>query len=250
MSPDRIAFYTMWLAPALLRAVIAACMLRREMYRKFPAFFTYMVYQLLRTGILFFLFHKSQWAYFYGFLIGEVFDFVLGIAVIYEILGHVLRPYEALWHLGRRLFRGAGALLVGVALATAAGTSTVLERTELMAWVMAGERSLYAVQCGLLALLVLFSTYFGIKSRHHVFGIALGLGLFASVELAAAAVRSEVGWIGHATYNLIRQAAYATATLIWAAYLLRPEPARQVGNRVPRTQVEEWNQALQELWQR
>ncbi|MGH9603044.1 MAG: hypothetical protein ACRD24_11725 [Terriglobales bacterium] len=250
MSPDRIAFYALWLAPTLLRAVMAAFMLRKKMYHQFPAFFAYMVYQVLRTGILFVLFHKSQWAYYYGYLIGEVFNFVLVFAVIYEVLSHVLRPYEALWHLGRRLFLGAGALLVAVAVATAGGSSAALDDYQFMAWIMAAERSLYVVQCGLLVFMLLFSTYFGIQWRHHVFGIALGLGLFASVELAATAVRSEVGWIGHTTYSLVRQAAYTTATVIWAAYLLRPEPVRETVHRLPKTQVEQWNQALQEMWPR
>jgi len=250
MSQERIIVYILWLAPTLLRAAIAAFMLRKQMYRQFPAFFAYTVYQLLKTGVLFVLFHKSQWAYFYGYLIGEVFSFVLVFAVIYEILGYVLRPYQALWDLGRKLFLGAGALLAVVAVATAAGTSAALDYGELQAWVMAAERSLNIVLAGLLVFLMLFSTYFGILWRHHVFGIALGLGLFASVELAATAVRSEVGWIGHATYSLIRQAAYATSTVIWAAYLLRPEPVRETVDRLPKTQVEQWNQALQEMWQR
>jgi len=49
---------------------------------------------------------------------------------------------------------------------------------------------------------------------------------------------------------VISRVSYACATLIWAAYLLRPEPARLQAERVPRHPVEEWNQALQELWQR
>lgn len=250
MPADHIVFYVFWLTPTLLRVAIVAVMLRRKLYREFPAFFAYTIYHLLKTGVLFFLFHQSQWAYFYAFWIGEVFSFLLGFAVIYEVVGHMLRPYEALSGLGRKLFLGAGALLVLAAVAAAANTSTALDQNALIAWMVVAERGLRMVQCGLLAFLILFSTYFGITWRHHVFGVVLGLGVYASVELAATAVRSEVGWIGHETYNLVRLMASACATLIWAAYLLRPEPERRAVNHVPRTQVEQWNQALQEMWQR
>lgn len=250
MSPERIAFYVLWLTPTLVRAVIAAFMLRRKLHCEFPFFFAYTVFHVLKTGVLFIFIHQSPWGYFYAYWISEVFSFGLGFAVIWEVMGHVLRPYEALWNLGRRLFAGAGALLVLVAVATVAGTSTIQDHNALIAWIHVAERGLRLVQCGLLAFLILFSTYFGITWRHHVFGVALGLGVYASVELAAKAVRSEVGWIGDETYNLVRLVASACATLIWAAYLLRPEPARVAVNRLPRTQVEQWNQALEELWQR
>ncbi len=250
MSADRIALYVLWLTPTLVWVAITAILWRKKLYREFPAFFAYILYHLLKTGGLFVLIHQSQWGYFYAYWVSKVFSFVLGFAVIYEVMGHVLRPYEALWELGRRLFFGFGALLILVGVAMAAGAQTTLDHSQFMAWIYAAERSLRGVQCGLLVFLISFSAYFGITWRHHVFGIALGLGLYASVELAATAVRSEVGWIGHETYDLVRRVAYAIATLIWAAYLLRPEPARQAVNRVPQTQVEQWNQALQEMWQR
>ncbi|MGH8459598.1 MAG: hypothetical protein ACRESV_09620, partial [Nevskiales bacterium] len=202
------------------------------------------------TGLLFLLIDRSPWGYFYTYWIGLIFSFALGFAVIFEILGHVLRPYDALWSLGSKLFFGLGALLIVAGVVSLAGTSTALDYNALMAWIHVTERGLRMVQCGLLAFLVLFSTYFGITWRHHLFGIALGLGVYASVELAATAARSEVGWIGHETYNVVRLMASACATLIWAAYLLRPEPASLRAERVPRHPVEEWNRALQELWQR
>ncbi len=242
--------YVLGLTPAILQAVIAAGMLRRGLHREFPWFFSYTVLEVLRSGSLLILVQRSYAAYFYGYWIAEAISVLLGFAVIYEVLGHILRPYEALWGLGRTLFAGGGVALVTFAVATVAGASPPQKYDQLVASIMVAERSLSFVQCGLLVFLILFSTYFALTWRHYACGIALGLGTFASVQLAATAARSEVGWIGNETYSLVTRVAYGCAVLIWTAYLLRPEPERLAVNRVPQTQVEEWNQALQELWLR
>ncbi len=250
MHLDRDATFVLWLTPTLVRAVIAVFMIRKRLYREFPAFFAYTVYHLLRTGVLLLLIDRSPWGYFYTYWIGTILSFAVGFAVIYEILGHVLRPYKALWSLGRKLFYGVGAVTILMGAAAAFGASSTLDHNALMAWIFATMRGLRLMQCVLLAFLILFSTYFGISWRQHTFGIALGMGLFASVELAATAARSDVGWIGDGTYGLVTRVGHACATLIWAAYLLRPEPTRLPAERVPRHPVEEWNRALQEMWQR
>ncbi len=250
MSINQIAAYVLWLAPTLLQLAIVVVMLRRKLHHEFPVFFVYTMYHVLRSGILWYLYQQGPWAHFYGYWSAQVISFVLGFAVIYEIMKHVLHPYDALWGVGRKLFFGVACLLMLLALFSAAGTTVGPDYNAFMAWIYTAERSLRFVQCGLLVFLLLFSRYFGITWRHHVFGIALGLGLYASVVLAAAAVRSEVGWVGHQPTDLMSRVAYTTATLIWAAYLLRPEPARATVDRVPQTQVEQWNQALQGMWQR
>ena len=250
MNLEQIAFYVLWLTPGAVRLCLVLYMLRRGLFREFPAFFTYLAFHSLKTAVLLPLLGRSPWGYFYVFWIGEAFSFVLGFAVIYEIMKHALRPYEALWELGRRLFFAVGGLLLLFAVLSAAGTSAELDHNALMAWIYAVGRSVRIVQCGLLGFLLLLSTYFAITWRHRVFGIALGLGVYAAVELAATAVRSEVGWIGDETYRQIRMLMSGCAVLIWAAYLLRPEPEPVAVDRVPHTQVEQWNQALQGMWQR
>ena len=250
MTLDRTADYVIWLTPTLVRAAIVVFMFRKRLYREFPAFFAYTVFHLLQTVVLLLLIERSPWGYFYTYWIGAIFSFALGFAVIYEILEQVLRPYKALWGLGRRLFYGVGAVTILMGAAAAFNASSTLDHNALMAGIFATMRGLRLVQCGLLVFVILFAAYFGISWRQRAFGIALGMGLFASVELAATAARSDVGWIGDGTYSLVTRVGHACATLIWAAYLLRPEPAPLQAKRVPRHPVEEWNQALQELWQR
>jgi hypothetical protein len=55
--------------------------------------------------------------------------------------------------------------------------------------------------------------------RQPVFGIALGFGVFASVELILVSV---VVWLGSghaATISLVKSAAYNAVTLVWIGYL-------------------------------
>ncbi len=246
----QVSDYILWMVPAVLQLAIAGGMLRRGLHREFPFFFSYTVFQLLRAGALLLLVHQSYAVYFYVRWTAEIITVSLGFGVIYEILRHVLRPYEALWKTGQALIACAGVLLVLFAVGTAVGASTAPEHSPLIAGIMVVGRSLRFVQCGLLVGLLLFFSYFAIAWRHYAFGIALGLGVFSSVELAATAARSEVGWIGNQTYSLVTRVAYTFAVMIWTAYLLRPEPVRLPAERVPQHPVEEWNRALQELWQR
>ena len=60
MSFPWLAFYTLWIAPALLMALLAAVMKHRRLHRELPAFFAYAVFTAVRTPILFFLFHRSE----------------------------------------------------------------------------------------------------------------------------------------------------------------------------------------------
>ena len=71
------------------------------------------------------------------------------------------------------------------------------------------ERSVQGRQCGLLVFLFLLSFYFGLPWRNHVFGIALGFGLFASIELVASAVRSQIGTLADSGLSQGNSAAYS-----------------------------------------
>jgi hypothetical protein len=47
------------------------------------------------------------------------------------------------------------------------------------------ERSVPVMQCGLAFLLFLVSVYFGVAWQRSLFGIAMGFGVFAGIELVA-----------------------------------------------------------------
>jgi hypothetical protein len=113
------------------------------------------------------------------------------------------------------------------------------------------DRTVSVLQCGLLISLFLFSRYFALSWRSQAFGIALGLGIFASVELAVSAVALHLGTFSNRTVILITMATYHCCVLIWMFYLLLPERTAYFTRReLPKQDLEVWNQELQRLLQR
>ena len=168
----------------------------------------------------------------------------LRFAVIYEIYAHVFDNYAALKRLGKPVFRGALLLLLAIALVAAASTKGhdphfVMNALHVL------EQTASILQVGLLLALFLFSAYIGLSWRNYVFGTALGLGIFASVKLAVAALRSSLVASGNLYLNLVVMGSFHFAVLVWLFYLLAPEPGLNRATRIPDNNLELWNKELQ-----
>jgi hypothetical protein len=55
--------------------------------------------------------------------------------------------------------------------------------------------------------------------RQQVFGIALGFGVFASIELILVSVAVRYGGSAGPTISLVKSAAYNAVTILWIGYL-------------------------------
>jgi len=106
------------------------------------------------------------------------------------------------------------------------------------------------MQCGLLLSLLLFSGLLGLSWRRSAFGIALGLGVLTSVDLAMFALRAEFSSEGGAEFlDLLITGIYLVCVLIWIGYLLAPERSPASLTVLPNgnDEVETWNRELQQL---
>jgi hypothetical protein len=102
------------------------------------------------------------------------------------------------------------------------------------------------VQCGLLLSLLLLSRFLGLTWRRPAFGITLGLGILASVDLATAALRAEfTSDAAREFLNLLTTGTYLVCVLIWIAYLLVPDRRAVTPTVVHHDEVEVWNRELQ-----
>ena len=249
MSFPRFAFYALWVAPALLMALLAFLMQRRHLHREVPAFFAYAVFTAARTPILFFIFHRHNEIYAYAYWIAEGLSAALGLAAIYEVFRRLFQAYEATSRLGNLLFRwtAAGFVLLAVVAASLAQESDL---NRLVAGVLAVTQGVRLVQCGLLLFLFSFCFFSGLSWRNHLFGIATGFGLFAGVQLATAAMQLRLG-INQQTWVWVNMASYNCAVLVWVSYLLAPQRAEDTVVPVPvAAEAKGWNQALLQLLQR
>jgi len=239
--------YVLWVTQPCLQALLACLMLRRKLYRQYPIFLAYTVSHVVRFLVLFYVYHGgNREAYRYTFLGAEVLDAALAFAVIYELYWCLFRSYEGVRKLADIVFRCAAVVLLAIAVLTTF-TSPATDSNRVLAGLFTLDRSVNVVSGGLLLLLFLASSYLGLRWKRLALGIALGLALDNSVELAAFALRVHWGLLGKPVLSLISSAAYDCSVLIWLACLLSPEPAPPPAKLPGRLELEGWNQALLEL---
>ena len=236
----RFTYYALWIAPALVFVFLAITMHRKGLRSRYPFFFSYAVFQVASFLAQFTVYHYWPKAYFYEYWTGAALSIGISFAVIYEVFSEVFRPFEGLKDLGRVLFRWAVVVLV---VASALMALTVTSSGDMASKVMVAlERSVRVMQCGMVLLMILCAPYLGLRRSNHVFGIAAGFGVLAAIDLFAVAVFGKLGYSATMFFNLARMTAFNFAAILWTVYLMRPEPAR--GPALQLAPSERWNFAL------
>jgi hypothetical protein len=247
-----VVWHYLWIAPHVLLAAVAFAMWRKHTLRQFPIFFAYLVEEVIQFLVLYPMMlmpSVSALTYLKFESIGLGVSTGLRFGVIYEIFAYTFRNYPSLNVFAKPVFRWGTALLLmfGLLAAVVAGGN---DAERIYATLSVLSRTASFLQCGLLLVLFSFSSYLKLSLRNQAFGIALGLGIFASVDLAAAAIRAELGsW---RTYHLdyFTMVVYHCCVLIWLAYLWLPERSSQFAIKaVPEHDLENWNKELQRLIQ-
>lgn len=239
----RILYYALWIAHPVFQTGIAIVMLRRGLFHRFKFFFAYVVTQALIFCLIFPLRHNS-WAYFYLYWFSNAVSAVLGFQVIHEVFLDVFRPFHTLRDLGTVLFRWASLVMLMAAGVVAASTDS----KEILPWMQAiitTQRCVRIVQVGIVLLLLIFARYLGVSRKQQSFGIALGFGSFALVELAL--LSSWVGghFGGGVSLSMVNMLAYNSSLLIWLGYSLVKSPAREGAATL--MQPHRWEQSISDL---
>jgi hypothetical protein len=239
----RTLLYALWIVQPVLATAIAIVMLRRGQHRTFKYFFAYIVAQILAFGVAFPTYWYNYSAYFYVSEFATAISVALGFMVIYEAFLDVFRLFHTLRDLGTVLFKWAGLVMLLVA-----GVVSVSTRSSDTApWVEAiltAQRCVRIIQVGMVLFLLIFSRYLGVSRKQHSFGIALGFGAFAVVELAVIAILEGYRLSGVAL-SVVNVGAYDGAILIWLGYMLAKSPARDVSASLLRPQ--RWEQSLADI---
>jgi hypothetical protein len=239
----RTLYYALWIAHPLLQAGIATIMLRRGLYLKFKFFFAYIVTQILTFAVIFPTYKYNYNAYFYLYWFSNAIGVLLGFKVIHEIFLDVFRPFYTLRDLGSVLFKWAGLVMLLVAGVVSVSSNS----NQMVPWLQAivtTQRCVRIMQVGMVLFLLFFSHYLGVSRRQHSFGIALGFGSFAIVELAL--ISSWVGnHLGSLSISLINMAAYNSTLTIWFGYALARARPREISGVL--LQSQRWEQSLTDI---
>ena len=242
----RLTDYVLWAAAPLLQVGVLTTMLRRGLHRNYPYFLNYTILAIISEPVLAFLFPRSYTAYYYAYYVNLALSVILSFAVLHEIFRDAFKPYEALRDLGTILFRWSALviLLVGVMWAINAGHSA--DNGKLTEVIVLASRSIRLMQCGLVFFLLLFSEYLGLPRRSFVFGVSLGFGLFAALDMLVLTGASHRGILSQAALRQINSAAYLMAVLIWFGYTLAAEPVESTVAEQSLLRSKDWNSALED----
>jgi hypothetical protein len=239
----KILLYALWFAHPVLQTVIAIVMVRRGQHRAFKYFFAYIVAQILTFAVIFPTYLYNYSAYFNVSWLTTAVSVILGFQVIHEAFLDVFRPFHTLRDLGTVLFKWAGLVMLLVA-----GVVSVSSNSQDTApWVqaiMTAQRCVRIIQVGMVLFLLFFARYLGVSRRQHSFGIALGFGVFAIVELGL--VASWAGYhLSEVSMAIVNMVAYNFALLLWLSYTLMKSPARDATAILLRPQ--RWEQSLSDI---
>ncbi|HEU5414352.1 MAG TPA: hypothetical protein VFW31_11370, partial [Candidatus Angelobacter sp.] len=232
----------LWVAGIACQAILGIVLLCKKTWKVFPLFVSYFAIGFAGTVFLYCL-QTHRELFFYSYWLLEATIVALGFAVVYEVFSNVFSTHQGLSRLASLIFRTVLGLLLCV------GLMVLLKHTPfsfkgITSAVVIVEESARIIEVGLLVCLFIMSSAFGLHWRQQVFGVALGLGLYAAVELASVAIWGQTSKAVHEYLNVVRILGFNTSLVIWIGYLLAPE--RTVGKvELPqRTQLEQWNQAV------
>lgn len=219
-------------------------MMRRRIYQELPNFFGYTLFQVLRSILLLVIRAKgTPTAYAYSYWVAEGVSAVFGFLVINEVFTKLLGRYDGIRYVSRLLFRWTFVILV--LLAFVAAISPPTEKTPgLIAAILSLERSVRIIQCGLLLFLFVSSSVLSISWRHSLFGIALGFGIFASVELIVVSTRIQAGGALNTAFVLLKPGSYFVTAVVWSIYLLLPARSTVLPELRRENFVSDWNTAI------
>ncbi len=236
----------LWIAHPVLELSLAGIMFWRKLHRTFPVFFAYIVFQVLNFLVLFPIYRSgNSMAYFYAYWISAAISLAIGFKVIHEIFLDVLRPYPNLKDLGTLLFKWAALVMILVAIVVTAASQSGSD-TPLGQAVVIVQRCMRVIQCGLIMFLLFFSQHLGVSRRQFSFGIVLGFGSFASIELVILAlVSGGQVQLSTATLSLINTAAYGCSIVTWMAYASLKTTSREASAKL--LMSHRWDEGLSEL---
>src|ERR1700743_2395857 len=105
----------LWFSAQVLQLAILLAMYRRRIQDHYPAFFYYVILQVLSDPFLTLAQGRWPYTYYFGWWITTSLSVGLSFFVLQEVFRDAFRPFEALRDLSTILFRWAALVLLLVA---------------------------------------------------------------------------------------------------------------------------------------
>jgi hypothetical protein len=217
-----------WAAGLVAHLALLSVLLIRRRYKTFPIFTVFILSNIVRTVVLYFVEHYgTRTTYFYTFWSLGILDTLLQLAVAYEMYSHTFRPLGA-W---ARDVRGTFAWIAAATIAVAAGL-TWLAAPHARLWmqvvVIKGNFFSSVAMSELFVGMIALSVKAGLPWKTHVARISQGLGAYSIIDLVIETGHSYFG-VGRNEYiyallSHFRMSAYLVCVAYWIAMLWRNAP--------------------------
>lgn len=207
-------------ASAPLPILIFLMMGRRNLYRRFPVFATYIAY-ISVTALLYSLFSANYRAYFYLYWYTQVGEMLLAISSVYESFVHTFQSFSRMWW-----FRSMFPFTIAI--------SVLYAGLESYAHPFNGMDSLDSslvriaivenyVLVGICALFFILVVLLQVRWRLYEFPLVLGFGIAATAFGIAGVVRSE--FVTRFSFFSVELpgVAFIVAELLWLSAVLAKE---------------------------
>jgi hypothetical protein len=184
--------------------------------------------------------HLAYQVYFYVYWASYAIEAILSLLIIYSIFKLAMAPLKGLQTLGMLVFRWVAAISVAVAIGVA--VSPHISGIKFMVAMVTQLQQTSSILTLCLLLFVCFAIRpMGLSYNSRIFGVSLGLGILATVNLVNAA------WLTHSpnmysTISLINGLAVGLTLLMWSTYFAFPEPKRRIIVLPTTSPFLRWNQ--------
>lgn len=206
--------------PLILQGAMVFVMIRRKLISIFPFFFSYTAVIESTCFVLIFLPYNHR-AYSLVYWMSETLAILLGFAVIFEILRHILPLSSSLIVLlNVVLVLAAWAALIAIVILVGAKPSG--QTDWLLDDIVLAERCLRFLQTSLVIVVIALMSVLALTWHHKSVGILAGFGVYSAVTLVVYEFGYHLHLMSISAFQLLNSAGYNVAVLIWAFYILRP----------------------------
>lgn len=247
------ARYYLWIAPHILLGIFLICLLKRRLQRQLPIFVSYIAFELVQFIVLFTISLHSPFSYpiyKWTLVAGEGSASILQLGVIYELANELLLSRSAFASALRPALQGIlGLLVLGAAVGSGAFSGISVQRVNNIFEMINFSGNF--IEAGMVLALLIFARALRVSWHSWIPGIALGLGVWASITLIGAAVRAEWGQRAFIAADLTQMAAFHVCVVIWLVSVFSAErtPTFPDG-KLKVSDLEVWDQELQRMVQR
>ncbi|MCU1308346.1 MAG: hypothetical protein JWN45_3041 [Acidobacteriaceae bacterium] len=234
--------YAIWVLSPLLLLATAYVMHRQRQVREFPAFLAYLIWVALISYFQLALHLFKSQLHFYSYWITQGIAIGLSFVVLYEVFRFVLT--SGTLPVNKSTFMLINAVLLVIA-AVIALVFQGADTDKTIYTIMVFTRTVRIVQVGLMLILVVLSISFGFYWSSQAFGITLGFGSYAAVELVNNTVRAMLGPQGNSIWSQVSVLSFQCAACIWLAYAAKGRKLPVM--ELPDHKVSLWSEPIERL---